>query len=494
MRVPENRSSHLAELADEILTAAFARHPEGPVNLNTSTELPASSNHTGHFRWDLFVSAIVSILGGFLFGFDNIVISGAIRFLSRHFELGVIGTGWAASCALVGCILGSSTIGMVVDRIGHKKSLLICTVCFASSSVGAWIAHSFTQFVCWRVVGGLGIGAASILAPMYIAEIAPARLRGRLVTLYQAGIVLGILAAVFSNFLIQRWGDEAWNESVGWRLMFLVGFVPAALFGAVIFTAVESPRWLFKMGRNQQALNILSRVDDPDRIETEARSIRASLEEEEGRFTELFTTYRRPLLLGIMLAGLQQISGITPIFAFLPEIFRVAGTTRGDSFYQTVLVSVINLIFTFVGLWLVDTAGRRAIIIAGTAVQSFALFSVGWLYHVHGSGIAILVFIMSFVAGHAFGNGIACWVLISEFYPTRVRGRAMSMATTFLWIVGFLGSQSFPVLMQYFGPAVTFWIFCAGALLTIVLVGTLVPETKGRTLEEISHLWLRTKC
>jgi MFS transporter, SP family, arabinose:H+ symporter len=461
------------------------------VNRDTSIQAPALVAPARPFRWDLLVSAIVSILGGFLFGFDNIVISGAIRFLARHFELGVIGTGWAASCALAGCIVGSSAIGMVVDRIGHKKSLLICTACFATSSIGAWIAPNLTQFVCWRIVGGIGIGAASILAPMYIAEIAPARLRGRLVTLYQAGIVLGILAAVFSNFLIQRMGDEAWNESVGWRLMFLVGIVPAALFGTMILPAVESPRWLFKVGRNEQAQRILARVDDPDQIESEARSIRAALEEEEGRFTELFTTYRRPLLLGIMLAGLQQISGITPIFAFLPEIFRVAGTARGDSFFQTVLVSVINLIFTFVGLWLVDTAGRRAIILAGTAVQCLALFSVGWLYHVHGSGIAILVFVMSFVAGHAFGNGIACWVLISEFYPTRVRGRAMSIATTFLWVVGFLGSQSFPVLMQSFGPAITFWIFCAGALLTIILVGALVPETKGRTLEQISHLWIR---
>ena len=348
------------------------------MNRNIPFELPASVRHTGQFRWDLLVSAIVSILGGFLFGFDNIVISGAIRFLSRHFQLGVIGTGWAASCALAGCIVGSSTIGMVVDRIGHKKSLLICTACFATSSVGVWIAHSLTQFVGWRFVGGLGIGAASILAPMYIAEIAPARLRGRLVTLYQAGIVLGILAAVFSNFLIQRLGDEAWNESVGWRLMFLVGFVPAALFGAMILPAVESPRWLFKMGCNQQALNILSRVDDPDQVEPQARSILASLQEEEGRFTELFTTYRRPLLLGIMLAGLQQISGITPIFAFLPEIFRAAGTTRGDSFYQTVLVSVINLIFTFVGLWLVDTAGRRADYPRRHS-RAMACFVLGWM-------------------------------------------------------------------------------------------------------------------
>ena len=463
------------------------------MNRTTSIQAVAAGESTKHFRWVLLVSAIVSILGGFLFGFDNIVISGAIRFLSHHFGLGAIGTGWAASCALTGCILGSSTVGMVVDHAGHKKSLLLCTGFFATSSVGTSIAHSLTQFACWRIVGGVGIGAASILAPMYIAEIAPARLRGRLVTLYQAGIVLGILAAVFSNFLIQRFGNEAWNESVGWRLMFLVGLIPAALFGAMIVPAVESPRWLFKVGRNDQAFDVLCRVDDPAQVEPEALSIRASLREEEGRFSELFTIYRRPLLLGILLAGLQQVSGVTPIFAFMPDIFRAAGSARGDSFFQAVLVSVINLIFTCVGLWLVDTAGRRAILLTGTAVQWLALFSVGWLYHLHGSALAILVLVMAFVAGHAFGNGIACWVLISEFYPTRVRGRAMSIAITFLWIVGFLGNQSFPVLMQSLGPATTFWIFCAGALLTIILVGALVPETKGRTLEEISRLWLRDR-
>jgi SP family arabinose:H+ symporter-like MFS transporter len=430
-------------------------------------------------------------LGGFLFGFDNIVISGAIRSLGNHFHLSVLGTGWAASCALVGCILGSATIGMVVDRIGHKKSLLICTTCFAASSLGAWLAQSFAQFVGWRVVGGLGIGAASILAPMYIAEIAPARLRGRLVTLYQAGIVVGILAAVFINFLIQRMGDDAWNESTGWRLMFLAGLAPAVILGAFLLPAVESPRWLFKVARPSEAKAILAKIDVPENVESEARNIAKSLEEEEGHFSELFTTFRRPLLLGIMLAALQQISGVTPIFAFLPEIFRAAGTSRGDSFLQAVQVSAINLIFTFVGMHLVDTAGRKAIILLGTTVQCIALFCVGFLYHVHGSSIAVLIFVMSFVAGHAVGNGIACWVLISEFYPTRVRGRAMSIAITFLWVVGFLGNQSFPVLMQSVGPAGTFWIFAAGALLTIILVATQVPETKGRTLEQISSMWRR---
>jgi SP family arabinose:H+ symporter-like MFS transporter len=464
------------------------------MNGETRIQSRSTAGTSGSFRWNLLISAIVSILGGFLFGFDNIVISGAIRSLGRHFHLSVLGTGWAASCALVGCIVGSATVGMVVDRIGHKKSLLICTTCFAASSLGAWFAQSFTQFACWRVIGGLGIGAASILAPMYIAEIAPARLRGRLVTLYQAGIVVGILAAVFINFLIQRMGDDAWNESVGWRLMFLAGLVPALLLGAFLLPAVESPRWLFKVERHSEAIAIIAKIDSPENVEAEARNITRALEEEEGHFTELFTTFRRPLLLGIMVAGLQQISGVTPIFSFLPEIFRAAGTSRADSFLQTVLVSAINLIFTFVGMYLVDTAGRRAIILLGTTVQCLALLCVGSIYFVHGSNIAVLVFVMTFVAGHAFGNGVACWVLISEFYPTRVRGRAMSIAVTFLWIVGFLGNQSFPMFMHSFGPAGTFWIFAAGALLTIVLVATKVPETKGRSLEQISSMWLHDRA
>jgi len=458
----------------------------GSNNLNVPSS-PARS------RAPLFIAASVATLGGFLFGYDNIVISGAIGYLGQLFHLDAAGVGWAAGCALVGCIAGCALAGTGADYLGKKKGLALCALCFALSSVGMLFAADLHQFVLWRLIGGVGIGAASVISPNYIAEIAPTRVRGRCVTLYQLGIVVGILAAVFVNMLIQRMGDEAWNISIGWRWMFLAGVVPAVLFGLMILPAVESPRWLMKMGRRDQAIGVLTEINGSDAARREAAEIENSLASEEGHISELFTTFRRPLLLGIMLAGLQQISGVTPLFSFLPEIFRAAGTATSDAFFQSVLVSLINLLFTLFALWLVDRAGRKTLILAGTSLQFVSLALVGWLYHVHGSGLAVLVFVMSFVAGHAFGNGVACWVIISEIYPTKVRGRGMSIATTALWLVGYLGNQLFPIMQKHLGSDGTFWLFSAGALLTVVLVGWLVPETKGRSLEEITKLWTEEK-
>lgn len=421
------------------------------------------------------------------------MISGAIGYLSQLFHLDAAGIGWAAGCALLGCIAGCAAAGAVADYLGKKKGLALCAVCFALSSVGMLFAADLHQFVLWRVIGGLGIGAASVIAPNYIAEIAPTRIRGRCVTLYQLGIVVGILAAVFVNMLIQRMGNEAWNISSGWRWMFFAGIVPALLFGAMILPAVESPRWLMKMGRQDEAIAVLTTIDGAAVAKLEVTQIRDSLALEEGHISELFTTFRRPLLLGIMLAGLQQISGITPLFSFLPEIFRDAGTATSDAFFQAVLVSVVNLVFTLFALWLVDQAGRKTLILTGTAVQFLSFAMVGWFYHIHGSGLAILIFVMSFVAGHAFGNGVACWVIISEIYPTKVRGRGMSIATTALWLVGYLGNQMFPIMQKHLASAGTFWVFSAGAFLTIILVAWLVPETKGRSLEEITRFWTQAK-
>src|SRR6201987_332965 len=437
----------------------------------------------------LIIAATVSTLGGLLFGYDNIVISGAIGFLSQLFHLDASGIGWAAGCALVGCIAGCMAAGPVADYLGKKKGLGLCALCFALSSVGMLFATNLQQFVLWRLIGGLGIGAASGIAPNYIAEIAPTRVRGRCVTLYQLGIVVGILAAVFVNMRIQHMGDDAWNISTGWRRMFLAGIVPAILFGLMILPAVESPRWLMKVRRRVQAMDVLTKLNGADTARSEAAEIENALNTEDGHISELFTTFRRPLVLGILLAGLQQISGITPIFSFLPEIFRSAGTATSDPFFQSGLVSVINLLLTLFALWLVDRAGRKTLIPAGTGLQFISLALVGWFYHVHGSGVAILIFVMSFVAGHAFGNGVACWVIISEIYPTKVRGRGMSIATTALWLVGYLGNQMFPVMQKELGSDGTFWCFSAGALLTIIIVGVLVPETKGRSLEEITKFW-----
>ena len=444
-------------------------------------------------RAPLIIAATVSTLGGLLFGYDNIVISGAIGYLSQLFRLNAAGVGWAAACALVGCIFGCAAAGTVADYLGKKKGLALCAICFAVSSVGMLFAGDLHQFVLWRLIGGVGIGAASVIAPNYIAEIAPTRVRGRCVTLYQLGIVVGILAAVFVNMLIQRMGDDAWNISTGWRWMFFAGVAPALLFGLMILPAVESPRWLMKMGRREQAIAVLAKINGIEAASREAAEIEKSLATEEGHISELFTTFRRPLLLGIMLAGLQQISGITPVFSFLPEIFRAAGTATGDAFFQSVLVSLVNLGFTLAALWLVDRAGRKTLILAGTSVQFVSFALVGWFYHVHGSGVAVLILVMSFVAGHAFGNGVACWVIISEIYPTKVRGRGMSIATTALWLVGYMGNQLFPLMQKHLGSDGTFWCFSGGALLTVILVGWLIPETKGRSLEQITKLWTEKK-
>src|SRR5262249_51610493 len=269
-----------------------------------------------HSRVPLILAATISTLGGLLFGYDNIVISGAIGFLSQRFHLDAPGIGWAAGCALLGCIVGCAGAGGVADYLGKKMGLGLCALCFALSSVGMLFATNLNQFVLWRLVGGLGIGAASVISPNYIAEIAPTRIRGRCVTLYQLGIVVGILAAVFVNMLIQRMGDETWNVSIGWRWMFFAGIVPALLFGGMILPAVESPRWLMKMNRHQAAIRVLTEINGSEIAAREAVEIQSSLEVEQGHISELFTSFRKPLLLGIMLAGLQQISGITPLFSF----------------------------------------------------------------------------------------------------------------------------------------------------------------------------------
>jgi len=402
----------------------------------------------------LLIATLAATLGGFLFGYDNLVISGAIGYVSRFYALDAAGVGWVASCAVIGCLVGSLTAGWIVDRLGAKSGLWLCAFCFAASSVGIWFfANSLIEYTLWRILGGLGIGAASIVAPIYIAEIAPTRIRGRLVTLYQLGIVFGILSAVFVNMLIQRMGDDAWNIAVGWRWMFLAGVVPAAFFGATIVSAIESPRWLMKMNRCNEAQEILCRLHGPAIAVVEAGQIQQSLLQEEGRLMELFTTgFRRALLIGIVLAGLSQASGIFCLLSFLPEVFKAAGADTADAFLQTVLVGVVLAIFTLAATCLVDVAGRKTLLLIGTFLQFVSFAAVSWLYHSHGSGLGILVFVMVFVAAHAIGNGAVCWVIISEIFPTKIRGRAMSIATTSLWLVAYIGNLIFPLMQKYFKP------------------------------------------
>jgi SP family arabinose:H+ symporter-like MFS transporter len=326
---------------------------------------------------------------------------------------------------------------------------------------------------------------------MYIAEIAPTRIRGRLVTIYQLGSTLGLFSGVLANMFIQRMGDDAWNLTEGWRLMFLAGVVPAALFGALIVPAVESPRWLMKAARREEAYATLCRINGAETAAVEARQIEQSLFRVEGRFSELFTSgFRRALLIGLMLIGLSQASGVTPLVSFLPEVFKSAGTATGDAFLQSVWVCSVKIVFTLLAFWLVDLAGRKTLILAGTCVQFLSLAAVGWLYHVHGGGTGVLLGVMSFMCAHSIGNGPVCWVIISEIFPTKVRGRAMSLATSALWVVAFFASQVFPLMLKYLGHSRTFWCFGGAAFVNLLVVLLLVPETKGRSLEQIEDIWM----
>jgi len=446
----------------------------------------------GRSRSVLIISTLVSALAGFLFGYDNIVISGAIGFLKAFYHLNPVSTGWAAGCALIGCLIGAASAGSVADKFGLKKSLYWCAFCFAFSSAGVALAPSFSQYILWRIVGGVGIGAASIVAPMYIAEIAPQRVRGRLVVLYQLGIVLGILAAVFTNLLIQKSGDEIWDMQRGWRWMFAVGAFPAFVFAAMIFLSKESPRWLMKAGRCAEAQKVLEASDGEEIASTLVTEITNALEEEQGGIAELITgPFRRALITGLILAAFTQISGITCLLSYLPEVFKSAGQNVSDSFLQSVLVGVVNVLFTCCAIWLVDKAGRKTLILTGTAMQTLALSAVAFMYYSHARGTAILIGIVTFVAGHAVGNGAVCWVIISEIFPTKVRGTAMSIATTALWVSAYLANQFFPLMQKELGSHGTFLFFAIMAAANFTFVFVWVPETKGYALEEISRIWLK---
>jgi SP family arabinose:H+ symporter-like MFS transporter len=450
----------------------------------------------------LVVSTLVAALAGFLFGYDNIVISGAIGYLSQYFKLDAASTGWAAGCAIVGCLIGSAAAGGIADRFGLKRSLFACAVCFALSAIGVWFSPTFSQYIGWRILGGVGIGAASIAAPMYIAEIAPHAVRGRLVVLYQLGIVLGILAAVQVNLFVEKSGTAEWNLEHGWRWMFAMCAFPAAVFGAAILFSKESPRWLMKTGHENEAWRVLAAIGGKAAADTDAQSIRDSLAEEQGGLAELLSgPFRLALTTGFTLAAFSQASGITSLLSFLPEVLKSAGQNVGDSFFQSVLVGVVNVIFTCCAIWLVDRAGRRTLILAGTATQAVALLSIVLFYRLlesrtpgsagDAAGTGILAGIMCFVAGHAVGNGAVCWVIISEIFPTKIRGIAMSIATTALWTSAYLANQFFPIMQKHLGNSFTFLFFSAMAIANFIFVFARIPETKGYTLEDIRCVWLK---
>ncbi len=434
----------------------------------------------------IYLLTTVAALGGLLFGYDTAVISGAIGYLRIKFELSPAMTGWAASAAIIGCIFGAMFAGGLSDRFGRKKILILTAVLFGVSAIGSAIPSNITQFTIARFVGGLGVGGASILSPLYITEMAPASIRGKLVSVYQLAIVSGILLIFFVNMVVQNMGTEAWNINTGWRYMVGSEILPALLFFFAILFIPESPRWLMKENREKMAGDVLLMIHTPQRVEEIKAEIRASLQQQTGTLKELFTgKYRKTLIAGVLLAIFSQVQGINAIMYYAPVIFEELGT--GKAYMQTVIIGVINLLFTFVAIRLVDRSGRRNLLLAGGAGMSLSLALIGASFWFSFEGYFLLFFILTYVACFAASYGPVTWVYISEIFPVKLRGLAISVATLALWAAVYLVTQFFPIMLESIGAAYTFWFYCVMSILALIFVRSSVIETKGRTLEEIER-------
>ncbi|KPE51635.1 sugar porter family MFS transporter [Chryseobacterium indologenes] len=439
----------------------------------------------------IYKSTLVASVGGLLFGYDTAVISGAIGFMKTYYRLSDVMTGWVASCALLGCIIGAMYSGKLSDYIGRKKVLMISALLFTISSLGTAIAPELWIFVLFRIIGGMGIGIASMLSPMYISEMAPAAIRGRLISIFQLGIVTGILVIYFVNAYIAGIHDENWNISTGWRWMFGSGIIPSIIFIVLLLTVPESPRWLAAQKRNSEALNILTGINGPVMGRLELESINRSLKDETSfSFSDLKKPgLKRVLIIGILLAVFSQITGINAIMYYAPEIFKATGVGSDSAFIQTILVGVINVIFTFVAIKYVDLWGRKKLLLLGISGMTVCLFIVGLAFYTQQQGYLVLVAILGYIASFAMSLGPLTFVVIAEIFPTKARATAMSVATFFLWAAVFLVSQTFPVLIGSIGNANTFWLYMAIAVIVFLFIWKKVPETKGKTLEEIEDAW-----
>lgn len=457
-------------------------------------------SHNARYVWGI---SVIAALGGLLFGYDWVVIGGAKPFYERFFQLTQERqVGWANSCALVGCLIGSIAAGAIGERLGRKKLLILAAFLFAVSSVSTGWAPAFTWFVAWRIAGGVAIGMASNVSPLYIAEVSPEQWRGRLVSLNQLTIVVGILAAQIVNWLIARPVPEgatpemirlSWNGQFGWRWMFTAVAVPSLVFFVSAFFVPESPRWLAKRGAIEAARRVLARIGGADYAAAALAQIRASSGgETHVRAAELLAPgVRRLLGIGIVLAVLQQWSGINVIFNYAEEIYRGAGYGISGVMFNIVITGAINLAFTFVALGFVDRLGRRAMMLAGCAAIAVSHTLLGLAYYFGLKGLPVLVLTLATIACYSMSLAPVTWVLISEIFPNRVRGPAVSIAVSALWIACFALTFTFPVLNSALGPAGTFWLYGGICAAGFVFVRLNVTETKGRTLEEIEKTGCR---
>ena len=464
---------------------------------------------TINFGYLIFLS-VVAALGGFLFGYDTAVISGTIAQVTQLFQLDALQQGWYVGCALVGSIVGVLFAGILSDKLGRKLTMVISAVLFSTSALGCALSADFAQLVVYRIIGGVGIGVVSIVSPLYISEVAVAQYRGRLVSLYQLAVTVGFLGAYLVNYQLLAWAESGTQLSVDWlnkvfitevwRGMLGMETLPAILFFIIIFFIPESPRWLIVRGKELKAVNILEKIYNSI---TEAKS---QLKETKSVLTSEtrseWSLLMKPgifkaVIIGVCIAILGQFMGVNAVLYYGPSIFENAGLSGGDSLFYQVLVGLVNTLTTVLALVIIDKVGRKKLVYYGVSGMVVSLILIG-LYFLFGdslgvSSLFLLVFFLFYVFCCAVSVCAVVFVLLSEMYPTKVRGLAMSIAGFALWIGTYLIGQLTPWMLQNLTPAGTFFLFAVMCVPYMLIVWKLVPETTGKSLEEIERYWTRSE-
>lgn len=439
-------------------------------------------------------------LGGLLFGFDTAVISGTIELVSKQFNMNSATEGWFVSSGLLGSIIGVIIAGLLSDKVGRKNVLILSALLFLVSGVGCSWSNSATTLVWFRLVGGIGVGVASVISPMYIAEFAPAHSRGKMISLYQLAITVGILLAYFSNAYLVSLAAIGFNDNLllswlvhkeVWRSMFLVMAIPSLLFMSVLLLVPESPRWLLLKDKTDKALTILKAIRGENNAAVEYKTITASLTKNRLSSRTVFSKDIRSLLLiGILLAVFQQFSGINAIIYYGPKIFAAAGLANKDALYAQVIIGVVNVAFTAVAIFLSDKLGRKPLLVWGLSGIIISLAVVGTCFYTnYTSGPLLLIMLLLFIACFALSLGPITWILINEIFPSDVRGKAVSICTLSLWIAVWLVGQFFPWLLENVGAGGIFWIFATFSALNLFFSLKILVETKGKMLEEIEGIF-----
>jgi MFS transporter, SP family, arabinose:H+ symporter len=425
--------------------------------------------------------SFVAALGGLLFGFDTAIISGTIPYLTSYFKLDEYMLGWSVSSILIGCAVGAMIAGKLADKYGRRFVLIMCAILFAVSGIGAGLSEQLSVFILFRLIGGLGVGAAALVSPMYIAEVAPPSIRGRLVAFYQLAIVFGILLAYFANYIFDGFANN-------WRWMFASQAAPSLLFWLMLLMVPETPRWLIKAGRKKEASIILEKVAGS------VTEIENSFKQQKSvSLKQLFSkTYRPVLFIGILIAVFQQVTGINSILYYAPVIFRETGLDSSSSLLQTIGIGVVNVVSTFIAIGLVDKVGRKKFLLAGSLIMGVSLATVALCFQYrYFDNYIVLIFMLLYVSAFGCTLGAVTWVYLSEIFPNRVRGLALSVATLALWLADFAVTYTFPIMTKNLGTALTMYSYAALCALAFLYVLVKVRETKGRSLEEIEHLFIQ---